>query len=102
MLWPELNRTWSSVDCDCARSGAAASAAAAISNLQSAISLRLTLSGGGRRLLDPFAGVELLLVLVVAHVVPGDPREPHLVDGALAAADPVARVGIALRGRIVV
>ena len=53
-------------------------------------------------LLHAFARLELRLVLLVGVVVPGDPGEAHLVDRAVAAADPVPRIGIALGRRVVV
>src|SRR4030095_1280051 len=41
-------------------------------------------------------------VFLVRVVVPTDPREAHLVDGAIAAAHPVARIRIDLVRRVVV
>src|ERR1044072_7442761 len=97
-----------SVDCDCAYRPTAAmpSTAAAIEYRATSTEYRLIslrLSGRcARSLRSVLPGIELGLVLLVGEVVPGDPREAHLVDGPLAAADPVARIGIGFGGRVVV
>src|SRR5512143_3372382 len=57
--------------------------------------LLLLLLGGLLRALG-LARLEFRLVFVVRHVVPADPREAHLVDGALTVADPVLGIGVRL------
>src|SRR3989449_11133790 len=112
VLWPELNLMWTSVDCVCACK--TPGKATTSKNRRLSIRVRprvsgrtrvsapgrhmgrpLLLSGGGRCSLRAFAHVELRLVFVVGHVVPANPRETHLVDRAVALADPVARLPIA-------
>src|SRR5262245_34152964 len=64
-------------------------------------SLLLLAIGRGRHL--RLTSVDFLVEVVVAHVGDVDPRVRHLVDRAVAPADPLARVGIALlRRRVVV
>src|SRR6185369_15709941 len=104
----------SSVDWDCARSGATKSASQTAGLKACATSARtphlarrtahlsLRLSLARVRFPDSFARVERSLIFLVREVVPGNPRKPHLVDRPLPAAHPVARIGVALARRVVV
>src|SRR3954463_6045132 len=55
-----------------------------------------------RGLTRAFPFLQRALVFLVGVVVPTDPRQAHLVDRAVSAADPIARVRIDLVRRVVV